>query len=155
MGNSYGGYLSLKTIYEKPEIFEGAISINGVTDWFKLISSIPSSIFSIHFNGAPNKNNKNLYNQASIFLDKERLRNKRFLIIYGENDKTVPNSQSKLFYKIYKDVANIAIKSYNDDHIISSEKNIENLCLDIFDFLGINSEKCKKNFLARTADGDL
>jgi dipeptidyl aminopeptidase/acylaminoacyl peptidase len=143
MGNSYGGYLSLKTIYEKPEIFEGAISINGVTDWFELISSRPSSIFSIHFNGAPNKSNINLYNQASIFLDKGRLKNKRFLIIYGENDKTVPNHQSKLFYNIYKDISNIAIKSYDDDHIISSEESLKNLCLDIFDFLNINSEKCK------------
>jgi predicted esterase len=143
MGNSYGGYLSLKTIYEKPEIFEGAISINGVTDWFELINSNPYSVFSIHFNGFPDESNINLYDQASIFLDKERLKNKRFLIIYGENDKTVPNSQSKLFYDAYKDAANITIKSYNDDHTITSEEGLKNLCLDIFNFLNINFEKCK------------
>jgi len=137
MGISYGGYLSLKTIYEKPEIFEGAISINGVTDWFELINLEPNSIFSIHFNGIPDESNINLYDQASIFLDKERLKNKRFLIIYGENDKTVPNSQSKLFYNTYKDIANITIKSYNEGHVITSEENIKNLCFDIFNFLNI------------------
>jgi dipeptidyl aminopeptidase/acylaminoacyl peptidase len=143
MGNSYGGYLSLKTIYEKPEIFEGAISINGVTDWFELINSNPYSVFSIHFNGFPDESNINLYDQASIFLDKERFKNKRFLIIYGENDKTVPNGQSKLFYDAYKNTANITIKSYNDDHTVTSEEGLKNLCSDIFNFLNINFEKCK------------
>jgi predicted esterase len=143
MGISYGGYLSLKTIYEKPEIFEGAISINGVTDWFELINLEPNSIFSIHFNGIPDESNINLYDQASIFLDKERLKNKRFLIIYGENDKTVPNSQSKLFYNTYKDIANITIKSYNEGHVITSEENIKNLCFDIFNFLNIYRGQCK------------
>ncbi|MGC8981417.1 MAG: prolyl oligopeptidase family serine peptidase [Minisyncoccia bacterium] len=143
MGNSYGGYLSLKTIYEKPEIFEGAISINGVADWFDLINSNPYSIFSIHFNGFPDESNINLYDQASIFLEKERLKNKKFLIIYGEEDKTIPNNQSKLFYENYKDIANIILKSYKEGHVFSSRESLQNICVDIFNFLNINSEKCK------------
>jgi len=147
IGNSYGGYLSLKSIYERPDIFEGAISINGVTDWFNLIKKNPYSIFSIHFNGKPQDLNLNLYNQASIFLEKNRLKDKSFLIIYSEKDRTVPSkNQAVLFKREYNEIAKIKLISYPDEkHIISNLENFKDLCKNIFDFLDLDSPKCNES----------
>ncbi|GIW66595.1 MAG: hypothetical protein KatS3mg095_0493 [Candidatus Parcubacteria bacterium] len=117
MGNSYGGYLSLKTIYEYPSKINGAISINGVTDWWTLINNNKNSIFKIHFNGYPTKNNLELYNQASIFLKKENLKNKKVLLIYGKKDRTVPISQNSLFTNAYNKIAKIEDLELDEAHV--------------------------------------
>ncbi|MCS7201075.1 MAG: alpha/beta fold hydrolase [Patescibacteria group bacterium] len=136
MGNSYGGYLALKVLYEQPEIFTGAISINGVTDWWTLIGERPSSVFRFYFSGSPNKNNKFLYDQASIYLEPARFRNKKILLIYGANDKTIPPSQSKMFYLKYNDIANIQLKSYeNEGHMIVREENLKDLLSTLREFI--------------------
>ncbi len=127
IGNSYGGYLSLKTLYEHPEIFTSAVSINGVSDWWTLIKKIPSSIFTEYFNGSPNRNNKNLYDQASIFLKPEKLKDKKIILIYGTNDETIPNEQTLLFYEKYKDIADIQLLELDDGHSITKKENLEKI----------------------------
>ncbi|MEM0476544.1 MAG: alpha/beta fold hydrolase [Candidatus Aenigmatarchaeota archaeon] len=134
MGNSYGGYLALKTIYEYPDSFRGAISINGVTDWWSLIKKNPNSIFRIHFDGPPNNQNLKIYNQASLFLEKERLKNKNILLIYGEKDKTIPNEQNFIFIKAYKDIAKIFYQNLNEGHIIKNKDSLEKILLMILIF---------------------
>lgn len=139
IGNSYGGYLSLKLIYEYPEIFEGAISINGVSDWWSLIKNIPSSPFRNYFNDKSSLDKKLLYDQASVYLEPQRLKGKKIFLIYGENDETVPIYQSRLFNFRYKKIANITMKSYNNEgHIILSSKNIEDILKNIENFLVSN-----------------
>lgn len=136
MGNSYGGYLSLKLLYEYPEIFTASISINGVSDWWSLIKNIPSSPFRRYFNSNPYFHKKNLYDQASVYLEPQRLKDKKILLIYGENDETVPIYQSKLFNFRYKKIAKITTKSYNDEgHILLSKENIEDILKSIENFL--------------------
>ncbi len=128
IGNSYGGYLSLKLLYEYPEIFTAAVSINGVSDWWSLIKDVPSSPFRYYFNGTPYSHNKDLYDQASVYLEPQRLRDKKILLIYGQNDDMVPIYQSRLFNFRYRNIAKITMKSYpNEGHIILSKENIEDI----------------------------
>lgn len=127
IGNSYGGYLALKTLYEMPNLFSGAISINGVIDWKSLISNNPYSIFRIHFNGSPNKKNLKLYNQANLFFKKERLKGKDILLIYGEKDTTVPYKQNLIFKEKYQNIANILIEKLDENHIIKNKNNLEKI----------------------------
>lgn len=137
MGNSYGGYLALKTLYEHPDLFEGTISINGVTDWYDLIRNSPSSIFKIHFNGPPSKNNIYLYDQASIFLHKENLKNKKILIINGNYDSTIPQRQKNLFIEKYKNIAKIMDYSFNETHILEKSQTFNQLYFLILAFTKI------------------
>lgn len=139
IGNSYGGYLSLKLLYEYPEIFTAAVSINGVSDWWSLIKDVPSSPFRYYFNGTPYSHNKYLYDQASVYLEPQRLRDKKILLIYGQNDDMVPIYQSRLFNFRYRNIAKITMKSYpNEGHIILSKENIEDILKSIEDFLTLN-----------------
>lgn len=136
MGISYGGYLSLKTMYEYPEKIERAISINGVTDWWTLINNNPSSIFKIFFESNDYDTSKKYYDQASVFLEPERLRKKKILIIYGEKDSTVPVSQQKLFLKKFNNIANLSVLSFPEEkHVFYSSKNWENFLQKIKSFL--------------------
>jgi dipeptidyl aminopeptidase/acylaminoacyl peptidase len=137
MGNSYGGYLALKTLYEYPNLFEGAISINGVVDWYDLIKNNPKSIFRIHFNGPPSKKNIYLYDQASIFLNKKNLKNKKVLIINGNNDTTIPARQKKLFINYYKNIAKITDYSFDEGHVLQKQQTFDQILSLILSFTKI------------------
>lgn len=130
MGNSYGGYLALRSLAGKPALFAGAISINGVTDWWTLIKDIPSSIFKIHFNGVPSSKNKTLYDQASIFLRLNNLKDKKIILVTGEDDVTVPPRQTAMLYDslIKKGIAATTISYEKEGHILTEGKNLFDLC---------------------------
>ncbi len=134
MGNSYGGYLALRTLAGKPSLFAGAISINGVTDWWTLIKHDPSSIFSVHFNGAPSANNKILYDQSSIFRRINNLRNKKIILVEGLDDDEIPTQQTDMLYQALEDrgATDVQLLSYEKEkHIIANVKTIENICLNV------------------------
>ena len=140
IGLSYGGYLSLKLLYEYPEFFAGAVSVNGVTDWRKLIKSIPSSPFKSYFKNSFSFENKSLYDQADLYLNPEKLRNKKIFIIYGQKDKTIPSYQHRLFYLKYNKIAKIMIKKYNNEgHILIFEENIKDFLKNLDTFFSQNN----------------
>jgi dipeptidyl aminopeptidase/acylaminoacyl peptidase len=93
VGNSYGGYLALRTAVEYPDQITGTLSINGVTDWQSLLIYYKNSIFNEFFNGLPSSHNKKLFAQASIF---SRIKNLKHpvTIIQGEIDSTIPKFQA-------------------------------------------------------------
>lgn len=130
MGNSYGGYLALRALVGKPALFAGAISINGVTDWWTLIKEIPSSIFGIHFNGVPSSKTKVLYDQASIFLRLNNLKDKKIVLVTGQDDATVPPRQTAMLYDslIEKGVVATTISYEKEGHILTGSKNLFDLC---------------------------
>lgn len=130
MGTSYGGYLALRTLAGKPALFAGAISINGVTDWWTLINNDQSSIFKVHFNGAPSSKNKILYDQASIFLRLNNLKGKKIILVQGEADATVPHRQTTMLYDalIDKGMDPTIISYEKEGHILSDSSNIDGLC---------------------------
>lgn len=130
MGTSYGGYLALRALAGKPAMFAGAISINGVTDWWTLINNDPDSIFQVHFNGAPSAKNKALYDQASIFLRLDNLKDKKLLLVNGEADATVPRKQTLMLYDaLVGQGMDATLVSYEkEDHVLSDSAHIDDLC---------------------------
>lgn len=147
-GNSYGGYLSLKTIAEHSEQINGVVSIAGVTDWKELIEGLPSTIFKTQFDGMPNENNKIYYDQANIKNKINNIKDNTITIIHGTNDRTIPVSQAQNFYEYLKtnNKKESLVLYKGEDHVILKQKNIKNLCEQIFTSFGLKNKKttCSK-----------
>lgn len=146
-GNSYGGYLSLKTLVDHPDIITGVISINGVTDWESLLIKMKTSIFNTDFNGLPNLNNRSLYDQASIINKIDNIGDQKIDIIAGEADRTIPYWQATTLYNKLKNTnKNVKLISYKgEDHVYKEKKTIQNLCNQIFNFIGVKVDpECNK-----------
>lgn len=149
IGNSYGGYLALRTLAEEPDLYKGAIGINGVYDWFTLISRIPSSPFRNLFNGTPDlispANNSNLYRQASIITKLNNLEDKNVLLVLGEKDSTVPTWQTKEFYYLAEALGvNTELLIFpEEDHILRDRETLDTLCEEVSDFADMRKVPCK------------
>jgi len=146
-GNSYGGYMSLRAVVEYPETFKGVFSINGVTDWESLLVRMKTSIFNTQFYGLPNESNRKLYDQASIINRIGNLGNQRIEIIQGEADGTIPPWQATLLSDKLKEAGkNVNLVTYKgEDHVFAGKKNIGDVCVRMFNFVGIPVDKeCTK-----------
>ncbi len=146
-GNSYGGYMSFRTLVEYPDMFKGIFSINGVTDWESLMIKMKTSIFNTPFYGLPNEINKNLYDKASILNRVGNLGNQKIEIIQGGADGTIPPWQSILLYdKLNGENKNVTLTTYKgEDHVFKFKKNIDDICVKLFGLVGIiNSKECTK-----------
>jgi len=147
MGNSYGGYMSLRALVEHPDSFAGVVSINGVTDWEKLLADMQTSIFNVHFNGAPNEDNEDLYNKASILNKVDNVKKQRISIIAGVSDRTIPYSQATLMYdKLKEKNKKVELVSYQgEDHVYKRKDTIQDLCKQLFTFVKVPiDEECSK-----------
>lgn len=145
IGNSYGGYLALKTITHAPSVVTGAISINGVTDWYGLITRIPSSPFKDLFDGVPDLNNLDAYMKASVFTDIPKLTDDhKVLVAYAENDATVPTWQSTQYmeYAKSKNINADVITFPGEDHVLRKRETLDNLCSKITSFFNLNNVSC-------------
>lgn len=142
IGNSYGGYMSLRTLAEHPNSFAGVVSINGVTDWESLMNKMQTSIFNTQFNGTPNVNNRYLYDQASIINRIGNIGNQKIVIIAGEADHTIPYWQATNIYDAMKTQnKNVNLISYKDeDHVYKEKKTIQDLCVQLFNFVGVSTD---------------
>lgn len=146
-GNSYGGYMSLKALVEHPEAFTGVVSINGVTDWESLLNKMQTSIFNTEFNGLPDINNRALYDQASIYNKITNIGNQKIDIIAGVADRTIPFWQATdLYAKLKSAGKNVNLISYpGEGHVYAEKKTIENLCTQLFTFVGLKVDpECNK-----------
>jgi len=145
IGNSYGGYMAFRGIVDFPDLVDGAISINGVSDWYGLIQTIPSSPFKKVFNGVPDSHNLDEYFQASVFLGMEELSNKHeVLVVWGEEDSTVPVSQSTHYIE-YAETQNVNVSSLSfqgEDHIIRERENLDKLCKKIVSVFNLDDVSC-------------
>lgn len=139
IGNSYGGYLSLKALAEHPNEFTGALSINGVTDWESLLVKMKTSIFNTQFFGLPNENNRALYDQASILNKTSNIGNQKIQIVQGQSDRTIAPWQATLLYDQLKSQGkNVTFTPYDgEDHVFAKKKNISDLCIQLFNFVGV------------------
>jgi dipeptidyl aminopeptidase/acylaminoacyl peptidase len=147
-GNSYGGYLALKTIVSYPKEIKGIMSINGVTDWSSLLIRLRTSIFNVDFGGIPSKNNKNLYNQASIIKNVDNLTDQRIIIAQSEKDRTISPTQAYTLNDLLKQKnKNVTLVTYPDeDHVFSKKSSIEDLCRQLFNLSNLSTEnRCKMN----------
>lgn len=146
IGNSYGGYMALRGIVDMPKAVDGAISINGVSDWYGLIQAIPSSPFRKLFNGVPDTTNLDAYFKASVFLGMEDLTKRdKVLVVWGEEDATVPTSQSEN-YITYAKTQGVRVDELsfpNEGHILRERKNLDSLCDKITSFFKVSGVECK------------
>ncbi len=146
-GNSYGGYMALRALVEHKDSFAGIMSINGVTDWESLLVKMKTSIFNTDFNGLPNDDNRNLYDQASIIDKIKKLGNQKIEIIQGASDNTIPSWQATMLTEeLEKKDKNVNLTMYEgEDHVFKEKKNIGDICVKMFNLIGIPVDKeCTK-----------
>lgn len=147
IGNSYGGYMAFRGIVDTPETLDGAVSINGVSDWYGLIQRIPSSPFKDLFDGVPDTHNMDAYLQASVFTGMDKLKkDDKVLVVWGEKDSTVPVWQSTNYveYAKEKGVSVDTLSFPNEDHIIRSRKNLDALCKKVTTTFGLGGISCRR-----------
>lgn len=139
-GNSYGGYLSLRAIVEKPTLFAGSMSINGVTDWQMLLDKLQTSIFNVQFGGLLDEKNSNDFYQSTIVDRIKNLKNQRIVLAQASSDKTVdPNQADWLYKKLSDQKKNVTVIKYpGEDHIFKQKKSMINLCQNLFSLVGLD-----------------
>jgi dipeptidyl aminopeptidase/acylaminoacyl peptidase len=139
MGNSYGGYLALRSIVAYPAKFSGAISINGVTDWATMLKALRTSIFNVDFGGLPNKSNSALYAKASIISRIGDLTTQKIVLMQSQADKTIPPSQADTLYKALQNAGkNVQFIPYaGEDHTFTKTADLENICQNVFSTLSV------------------
>lgn len=150
IGLSYGGYLAPKVLIDYQKYFDGAIAVNGVFDWLIWLEEHPAAdSFKRWFGGLPNlfdlTENFELYKQASIVRGLPDLRNdKTLLLIYGENDRTIPPAQTREFFYLAKswDKDVRLLKIEDEGHIIQNRKSLNLLCRYIADELKVRKVDC-------------
>lgn len=146
IGNSYGGYMAMKGVNEFPDLVDGIVSINGVSDWHGLIGTIPSSPFRELFDGLPNATTMPLYNNASVFTNVDAIDKKMPLVIlYGKEDKTVPVTQSILYDAFMRNKKkNVSLTSFKGEgHVLEMRSTLTKLCTTIADKLSLGNIACK------------
>ncbi len=147
-GNSYGGYLSIKSLVELGTKVSGSVAVAPVTDWKKLIDDVSPTPFEVHFRGIYGQNNKSLYEKSSIVKNLSKL-NKPLYVFHGDLDKQVPFSQSEyLFKEALKAGKNIEYYSVkNQAHVINGVSQNEAICSKLSEMLSLSTttEFCVMN----------
>lgn len=144
IGNSYGGYLALRTLAEKPTNYKGVASINGVTDWTQLLEHYQNSIFNTYFEGLRADDNDPLFQQANITTKLDRVTNQKILLVQNSADTTIPPDQANWLAEILA----MRHKTYDyvtyagEDHVFAQSKNLVNLCQKISELVKIQA-KCE------------
>jgi dipeptidyl aminopeptidase/acylaminoacyl peptidase len=139
LGNSYGGYLALRSVVAYPKNFAGAISINGVTDWATMLKAMKTSIFNVDFNGIPKKSNATIYAQASILSRIGNLTTQKIVIMQSQADMTIPPSQADLLYSALqaKGKSVTFIPYPGEDHTFTKTTDLESICQNVFNTLSL------------------
>lgn len=142
VGNSYGAYLALRTEVAYPKTIQGAISINGVTDWDEFLTYLKTSIFNVYFDGVPRPANKAMYAKASII---NRVKNlsadtNKIILIQGVSDTTVTPSQAPLLDQSLKDAGKKTemILLDGENHVYAKPGSLEIVCQKMFEIVGID-----------------
>ncbi len=132
VGNSYGGYLALRTVVDPQasKKIAGVLSINGVTDWFVLLDKLENSIFNVQFKGLLGEENSSLYYQADIAERVKNLTNQKIIVAQATSDKTVPPSQADYLAQIFglKNKVMNLVKYPDEDHVFKKKSSLEDLC---------------------------
>ncbi|MFA6476287.1 MAG: prolyl oligopeptidase family serine peptidase [Candidatus Paceibacterota bacterium] len=143
VGNSYGGYLALRTIVDPQasKKIAGVLSINGVTDWFVLLDRLENSIFNVQFKGLLGEENSNLYYQADIADRVKNLKGQKIIVAQASNDNTVPSSQADYLAKIFnlKGKQMSLVKYAGEDHVFKKKSSLEGLCQQLASLSGIKA----------------
>ena len=97
-GHSYGGYMTLMTMFKAPEYFKAGVSGAPVTDW-----RLYDTHYTERYMGNPNTDDE-AYTDASVFPYAENLKGP-LLIYHGMADDNVLFTHSTRLYKHLQDLA--------------------------------------------------
>lgn len=95
-GSSYGGYMTLMTMFQAPEYFQAGVAGAPVTDW-----SLYDTHYTERYMGDPRKN-KEAYEASSVFPYAKNLKGE-LLIYHGMADDNVLFTNSTKLYKLLQD----------------------------------------------------
>lgn len=95
-GHSYGGYMTLMTMFKAPEYFKAGVSGAPVTDW-----ALYDTHYTERFMGHPEKDAK-AYEKSSVFPYATQLKGP-LLIYHGMADDNVLFKNSTKLYKLLQD----------------------------------------------------
>ncbi len=149
IGNSYGGYLGPKALVDEPRIFDGVIAVNGVFDWFTLLERIPSSPFRVYFDGLVDlddlEKNYDMYREASVYKGLPDLGDQKILLIYGDEDATVPVWQTREFFYLAESLGKNTslLRLEGEGHIIRKRENLDLMCEFIAEGLSLERLSCR------------
>jgi dipeptidyl aminopeptidase/acylaminoacyl peptidase len=147
IGNSYGGYTALKGATDFPSLVDGTVAIAPVTDWFTLIYEIPGSPFTQQFGGQPTDPlTQAKYRAASIIKDLQKIDSDPVVLVYGENDTTVPPRQSRQFLTVASSIGKNNVEGVElkgEDHVIKYRESLELLCETTADAFGFDGAMCE------------
>ena len=130
-----------------PKQIDGALSINGVTDWGSLLVSYKNSIFNTFFNGIPSSKNKKLFTNASIIKNVDQIKNPVY-IIQGEKDTTIPKIQAVQLKKALDKANKISnlILIPEENHVFHKNSSINTICKSLFEMIKLDStNSCNLN----------
>lgn len=146
VGNSYGGYLALKTLVEEPRLIDGVAAIAAVTDWDELIGTNRSSIFAPYFGGIPSTETNRYYDAAEIMDNLNEIPDDTPIVVaYGEKDTTVPTSQSRIFIAGAENDKNLTKVVFPDEeHIIRKRSSLNRLCDAIASAFNLSDRECSR-----------
>jgi dipeptidyl aminopeptidase/acylaminoacyl peptidase len=138
MGNSYGGYLALKLLVNKPTVYKGAMSIAGVADWTTMLTALDTSIFNLQFGGTAGNDNFDEYARASIYNHVNKLSGQKIVLVHGDKDSTIPIKQSAGLATFLEQNGKPAklITLSGENHVFKKPESFETVCNATLEFVG-------------------
>jgi len=139
LGGSYGGYAALMGAVKTPDLYQCAVSINGVTDLPDLLRSdlqyIGGRYFNRHIGNLWKDREKLKTNSPARNADKVRI---PILLLHGEKDRVVPIAQSNRMSRALKGANKSVryVKLDDGDHSLSLYENRLRALKEIEAFLG-------------------
>lgn len=142
MGNSYGGYLALKLLVDKPSAYKGAMSIAGVADWTTMLTALDNSIFNVQFKGTIGDENNDLYTKASIYNHLSDLTTQKVVLVHGTKDLTIPYRQSDGLNTYMTSIGKppLFVTLDGEDHVFKKPASYITLCIATLQMLGKATE---------------
>ncbi len=137
-GNSYGGYVAVKSTTEFENSIKGAIAVAPVTDWEKLVNQVSPTLFEVHFNGVPSDKNKKLYAQSDVTARASE-KSAPLILIHGDKDTQVPYNQSQYAFAALSEYG-APVTFYaatGQNHVFRGVTQIEKTCDMLRDMLGV------------------
>ena len=116
-GHSYGGYMTLMSLFNAPDIFKVGVAGAPVTEW-----RLYDTAYTERYLGHPDKN-KVGYDKSSVFPYVKGLKGKLLLIHGMADDNVIFNNSSMLLDELQKNAVQFDFMAYpGQTHRIGSDK---------------------------------
>ena len=116
-GHSYGGYMTLMSMFKAPDVFKVGVSGAPVTEW-----RLYDTAYTERYLGLPDEN-KSGYDKSSVFPYVKNLKGKLLFIHGMADDNVIFNNSSMLLDELQKNAVQFDFMAYpGQTHRIGSDK---------------------------------